>query len=165
MVIVVRPDMALLMSLIIALGPTAVTAQGQTPPASDPDADSPSGTIYQIPLDTARDDAKPDKPSSKTPTDSPIHSENGFGSSSTVPGADASDANTPQQDQAPPNSAPPADSPSKDSDGVPKKTSGVSPTLGDDSSSTPVAAIVLLAVVAIVGAGIGISSARRRRAR
>ncbi len=77
--------------------------------ATDPDADSPSGVIYEIPLESARDDAAPrgggtggsqagngdgGTPASSVPaatqdTESSIHSENGFGSSSEVPGASA----------------------------------------------------------------------------
>jgi hypothetical protein len=79
---------------------------------TDPQASSPAGVIYQIPLDTGRRDAAPVLPvgsrpgstssaaptggesaSSATPSGggtpgdpSSIHSENGFGSSSAVPG-------------------------------------------------------------------------------
>jgi hypothetical protein len=72
--------------------------------STDPAAGSPAGTIYQLPLDGARLDAAPPQtahesparaapgssgattgPSSKAPT-SALRSENGFGSSSTVPG-------------------------------------------------------------------------------
>jgi cobalamin biosynthesis Mg chelatase CobN len=73
----------------------AATAQAQDPAPNDPEADSPSGTVYEIPLDSARKDAAPRRtPDAPAPTPEPttdpssIHSENGFGSSSTVPGAD-----------------------------------------------------------------------------
>jgi hypothetical protein len=72
--------------------------------STDPAAGSPAGTIYQLPLDNARLDAAPPQtahespaqaapgssggttgPSSRAPT-SALRSENGFGSSGTVPG-------------------------------------------------------------------------------
>jgi hypothetical protein len=93
--------------LVLALGlvsPAAATAQ-----SGDPAEGSPSGVIYEIPLDNARHDAAPTHltggsgggPGSgggsgsqgsagagaQGGTASPIRSENGFGSSSTVPGA------------------------------------------------------------------------------
>jgi hypothetical protein len=79
-----------------ALAPSTALAQ-----SNDPSVGSPSGTIYEIPLDSARNDAAPRTRgggSSPSPTggqgagagssaSSPIHSDNGFGSSSQVPGA------------------------------------------------------------------------------
>ena len=75
-----------------AIAPAGAAAQG-----NDPSANSPSGTIYEIPLDSARNDAAP-RPSDAEaaqagqPADqSSIHStDNGFGSSAVVPGAPAS---------------------------------------------------------------------------
>jgi hypothetical protein len=76
--------------LVLALVPSGL-ASAQ---ADDPEADSPSGVIYEIPLDNARKDAAPTGPGDGTAgagaqggSASPIRSENGFGSSSTVPGA------------------------------------------------------------------------------
>lgn len=77
--------------------PGAAAAQN---PSVDPDAGSPSGTIYQLPLDGARGDAAPkrapkkkvpapvqtDDGGAKRPAPSAIRSENGFGSSTNVPG-------------------------------------------------------------------------------
>jgi cobalamin biosynthesis Mg chelatase CobN len=87
---------------LAALMPAA--AHGQDPGANDPDADSPSGAIYEIPLDSARKDAAPrSSPDESAPAPAPtqepssIHSENGFGSSSTVPGADE----PPTEDESP----------------------------------------------------------------
>lgn len=82
--------------LLVAVGPTA-PALGSDRLPSDPEADTPSGTVYQLPLDDARQDAAPGggdssgrdgtaNPESPTGTDSPIRSENHFGSSSSVPG-------------------------------------------------------------------------------
>src|SRR5215211_5545814 len=70
-------------------------ARGQS--SSDPEATSPSGTIYQIPLDTARRQAAPRRSpagggggeGSSSQGGSNYRSENGFGSSSQVPGAPA----------------------------------------------------------------------------
>jgi hypothetical protein len=94
---------------VTGIAPGAALAQ-----ATDPDADSPSGVIYEIPLESARDDAAPrgdgsggtqagkgesGTPASSVPAEgqdpeSSIHSENGFGSSSEVPGASAEASGT-----------------------------------------------------------------------
>jgi hypothetical protein len=102
-----RAASGLVAAVVLAAGTTAV-AHGQTP-NNDPEAGSPSGVIYEIPLDAARRDAAPrgsvaDGPSAvttsgsstTTATGSPaspsasiassLHSENGFGSSAQVPG-------------------------------------------------------------------------------
>src|SRR4051812_27286763 len=84
--------------VVLALGlvsPAAAAAQ-----SGDPAEGSPSGVIYEIPLDHARQDAAPTRKANRaggsgggtsTGADggaaSPIRSENGFGSSSKVPGA------------------------------------------------------------------------------
>jgi hypothetical protein len=114
-----------LLSIVIVLALLPQTAGAQGSHATDPSGDSPSGAIYEIPLERARDDAAPrgdgrgnDGPGSggrgtdgsgaAGPTgsggggtgpgatssgdagaDGPqtsIHSENGFGSSTQVPG-------------------------------------------------------------------------------
>ncbi|MGH2945013.1 MAG: hypothetical protein ACRDPC_01875 [Solirubrobacteraceae bacterium] len=85
-----------LLVALVALAAAPVAAQAQDPGAHDPEADSPSGVIYEIPLDTARRDAAPrgrGGGSSPGPGDpvSSIRSENNFGSSSTVPGVAAGD--------------------------------------------------------------------------
>jgi hypothetical protein len=76
-------------ALVLALVPSGF-ASAQS---DDPEADSPSGVIYEIPLDNARKDAAPVRPrdgaAGEGGTVSPIRSENDFGSSSTVPGATA----------------------------------------------------------------------------
>jgi hypothetical protein len=79
-------------ALVVAALPTGASAQ-----TDDPAQGSPSGVIYEIPLDNARRDAAPGRgggdsraeadPQTTGGTVSPIRSENGFGSSSTVPGA------------------------------------------------------------------------------
>jgi len=88
----------------LLLLPAGADAQGSAAPASDPEAGSPSGTVYELPLDRGRKDAAPRnrsrrqgarRPGDATGgntagggTDSPIRSENNFGSSSQVPGVD-----------------------------------------------------------------------------
>jgi hypothetical protein len=76
----------------LMLGAQTAAAAGNNAVQTDPRASSPAGVIYQIPLDNARRDAAPvlhvgshrgpGSPSSP----SSIHSENGFGSASSVPG-------------------------------------------------------------------------------
>jgi hypothetical protein len=76
----------------------AVSAQSRATAHNEPRVGSPAGVIYQIPLDNARRDAAPvlsvgshGGPGSNGGAGSPtsIHSENGFGSSSHVPGVSA----------------------------------------------------------------------------
>jgi len=81
---------------LMALAQTAAANNDRTAVQTDPKASSPAGVIYQIPLNSARRSAAPVLPAgshgggpgggagSKDP--SSIHSENGFGSSSSVPG-------------------------------------------------------------------------------
>jgi hypothetical protein len=104
-------------SHLIGVAVLAVSAAGPAPASAqtgDPEAGSPSGVIYEIPLDNARRDAAPTRGgdgkgggtsgsgggttsgsgsgsgvTTANGTVSPIHSENGFGSSSTVPGVAA----------------------------------------------------------------------------
>lgn len=91
---------ALLLSLILALAPSGAAAQSHAAP-SDPEADSPSGAVYELPLDRARKDAAPRRGGrgssgngsngqgsggDPAQSDTSIRSENNFGSSSKVPG-------------------------------------------------------------------------------
>jgi hypothetical protein len=74
--------------------PAGSAAQGLP---SDPEADSPSGVVYELPVERARQDAAPrdGTPQSKDggggapngTTNTSIRSENNFGTSSEVPGA------------------------------------------------------------------------------
>lgn len=82
---------------LIAACLTAALASGTASaqdPGNDPAGGSPSGTVYEIPLDRGRDDAAPRggySPSTRRAAGSgggsAIRSDNGFGTSSTVPGA------------------------------------------------------------------------------
>ena len=84
----------------LCLAFAAFVAAAPAAHAQDPDADSPAGTIYEIPLEQGREDAAPparkgqDKDAGTTQprTGSSIRSDNGFSSSSTVPGASGSSA-------------------------------------------------------------------------
>jgi hypothetical protein len=83
----------------LALLPSGAAAQSSLP--SDPEADSPSGVIYEIPLERARKDAAPRQPgggASGEDEETSIRSENNFGSSSEVPGV--ADAETGEADVA-----------------------------------------------------------------
>lgn len=57
---------------------------------ADPPSDTPSGAIYEIPLERGRDDAKP-LGGNSTERSSRYRSDNNFGSSSEVPGAEQRD--------------------------------------------------------------------------
>jgi hypothetical protein len=99
--------------------PAGASAQS----SSDPEATSPSGTIYEIPLDTARQQAAPRRSPSgdgagesgvqSSQEGSTFRSENNFGSSNEVPGASdtsskpSSDSKSRSRDQLADASAPP----------------------------------------------------------
>jgi hypothetical protein len=90
-------------SLVVCLVVMAIPAgAGAQSLPSDPESDSPSGAVYEIPVDRARKDAAPRQDSSQQsdsgPTegsgdagegDTSIRSENNFGTSSSVPGAES----------------------------------------------------------------------------
>ncbi len=82
-------------AFVLMLGAQAAAAAGSNAVRTDPSAGSPAGVIYQIPLDNARRDAAPVLPvgshggpggGGSAGNPSSIHSENGFGSASSVPG-------------------------------------------------------------------------------
>ena len=76
----------------LMLGAQTAAAAAHHAVQTDPSAGSPAGVIYQIPLDNARRDAAPVLPvgshggPGSPGNPSSIHSENGFGSASSVPG-------------------------------------------------------------------------------
>ena len=80
-----RPtSIAILVCALAGAVPGTAAAQ-----SNDPSPDSPSGKVYELPFDSARKDAAPRHNGSGAPSGGPvssIHSDNGFGSSSTVPG-------------------------------------------------------------------------------
>jgi hypothetical protein len=140
-------------------------ASAQT--ADDPVAGSPPRAVYQIPFESARSDAAPRKRSEETApsagggnagggndgsggssSGSVYRSENDFGSSSQVPGAD--------------------DVLSTASVGTTSKTAAAIPdplpTANEGETSVPTA-VLLLALIAVTGVGVGtmaVRSARRR---
>ncbi len=185
----VRNALVLAIVASVALATTAA-ARADT---HDPNAGSPAGTVYEIPLDAARGDAAPgqrgnrrppagaDRPSGDDP--SPIRSENGFGSSSQVPGTapaatdvsgrdrtgDRSDggggkgrgrgqrgSGTPAQDPEPaPHRGASRERPEPAADGRDRDETGPSLTL----------ALSLIALTALVGVGAGTAAVRSRTPR
>lgn len=104
---------AAVMMMVALFAAEGASAQAAEAPVSDPNATSPAGDVYALPLDDARRDGAPRmrprrrhgsggggtsgrRPPGGHPTDrsvgrgtaSPIRSENNFGSSSRVPGVD-----------------------------------------------------------------------------
>ena len=91
---------AALATVALPIGLQASAAQAGTRAQTDPQASSPAGVIYEIPLDSARNSAAPvlsvgshggsrgggQGVIGASGDPSSIHSENGFGSASQVPG-------------------------------------------------------------------------------
>jgi hypothetical protein len=129
-------------ALALMVGVQAAVAGGSGAVQVDPRASSPAGVIYQIPLDNARRNAAPVLPVGSrarvgTPGDpSSIHSENGFGSSSHVPGV----------------------SPTALRIGV-----GV-PAAHTPGSTLPTFLLMAIVAAAAIAAGVIATGARRRRA-
>jgi len=169
---------------ILLLLPSAAGAQ-QLP--SDPEANSPSGVVYELPFDRGRDDAAPrprdrqepgrDRGSAPADGDSggsgaaddreptSIRSENNFGSSSVVPGVDGGESGEDEAKQ-------PADS--GGGAGASSGGGGATPAGGEaaaieaaSSSSGPSdsAAWPLIALILIVGTAVGLLSGRAWRRR
>jgi cobalamin biosynthesis Mg chelatase CobN len=179
-------SLTVIASCIFAIAPVAAQAAGLP---SDPDAGSPSGTVYELPLDSARRDAAP-RPSqgregrSQTGSrdgdasgDSPIRSENNFGSSADVPGVDGSgtadgsagggsssgdaDGGSSSSDEA---SAGAADRASAGGGAAASGVAGAAATNTEDGSGPSTALVVmLLALIVLVGVGLGTAAARARR--
>jgi hypothetical protein len=82
----VRNPLLLALCLLGAL----VLPTGAAGQEADPPSDTPSGTIYEIPVERGRDDAKP-LGGDSTERSSRYRSENNFGSSSEVPGVEQGD--------------------------------------------------------------------------
>ena len=185
---------------LLSVAVLAVSAAGPAPASAqtgDPEAGSPSGVIYEIPLDNARRDAAPTRTgggkgggtsgsgggttsgsgsgsgsgaggvTTANGTVSPIHSENGFGSSSAVPGVAAAVAAKLSGKSGGKKAG------SRKSSGSTKTPVMTSPaeSLGPPKSATVTAtpsksrAYLLLALALAVAAGIGVAGryvARRR---
>ena len=156
-------------------------------PSVDPQADSPAGTIYELPLDNARQDAAPKRPSDRGSQGaagghvsgdsggsgtgsgtgssggggaiSAIRSENGFGSSDSVPGAD--DPGTGGTGDT--------DSGDRDVAGENQRAQTLNPALDAGAAKTAQAhapssavAYLLLGLVLLVAVAIGLATRRQR---
>ena len=155
------PSAATICALLALLLPATALAQDQSPSANDPEKDTPAGSVYELPLESAREDGAPRSPSgggdagsrsAGGDTASPIRSENRFGSSAKVPGVDS-----PRE--------------GKSADRADEANSQVATPVAaangydDDGGSGPSLALILLlvALLVVVGAGTGVLAARARR--
>lgn len=167
----------------LLLLPAGAGAQGPQAPPSDPEADSPSGTVYELPLERGRKDAAPrERPRRKTArkpgngsrrggspspsngagasgggTGSPIRSENNFGSSSRVPGVDEDD------DRADAGGS--ASGSRGDGNGRPGGTAAIGIDPGPSSSDGPTWGLIvpLIAMLVLLGVTAGTLAGRARR--
>jgi hypothetical protein len=120
------------LSLLVALVLPAWAA-AQQPTATDPPGDSPSGTIYQIPVERGRDDAKPLGDGAPEQS-SRYRSENNFGSSSKVPGAGESGSTRDRDDDSAAGALPGGGGPSGGDSGGSGVTGGGGPGAGNVAS-------------------------------
>lgn len=181
---------------VLVLIPAGASAQDSEAPASDPEADSPSGTVYELPLDRGRKDAAPRKRprrnAAKRPvvgsrrgpaptrtgdggggTDSPIRSENNFGSSSQVPGvdedrADAGGVTGGGSGDGNNRGGATGDSPSGESSGSDRSARstaaiGVDPAGGSSDGPSWGLIVPLIAVLLLLGVTAGTLAGRARR--
>jgi hypothetical protein len=144
-----------LVAVLAATLAAPATAQAQV---NDPEKGSPAGTMYEIPLDTARDDAAPPAADDggSAPA-SPVRSENGFGSSSEVPGV-APEESAPAPAPAPAAPAEPRERPKprankrKRDDRERPRPARAEPEERDDDDGAAVAAERLVSSTAPIGA-------------
>lgn len=145
-------NLCVLLSLVVP-----ATASAQDPSANDPATDSPAGAVYELPLDSARQDGAPrpdPKPSqdgkgtarAAPETPSSIRSENRFGSSSRVPGVDE------QASKRPPATA-----------AVATPVAAAEDDEGGSSGPSLPLILLLVGLLVVVGAGSGTLAARSRR--
>lgn len=141
--------------LLLAL-PTAATAQA---PRTDPEAGSPSETIYGIPLEEARRDASP-----RPEPGSAIRSENGVGSSARVPGVDleAAARGTALGDDA--SVGPKGEGKTTSGGGAQRPDSRGAPELAAaEAAPSAVGTWSLLVLTVVIAAGAGVVAGRRAR--
>ena len=84
-----RPSDAAKLAVVLVLATAVPVQAADKRDPIDPEAGSPSGFVYELPADTAREDAAPVGAGGSGGSGSsrvPIHSDNGFGTSSQVPG-------------------------------------------------------------------------------
>lgn len=164
-----------------APAPTPAPAPAQDPAANDPDAASPPGQVYRLPLEDARGDAAPRRRTPRSgeggerrtnPAPEPgLRSENGFGSSSRVPGAQApgADDGDARQDggvAGDANADPPGDELRAQRPTPPTGTSvapGSDPTAAVDDEPSGTRVFLLLALALVIGAAIGLATRAARR--
>ena len=188
MACVLRSLASLLPVLVLVLVPGVAIAQTNQLP-SDPDADSPSGTMYEIPLEKARKDAAPERTrrgagglapggtgtgggdATGDGRESLYRSENNFGSSSEIPGvdADARETDAPGANGGTSRGQGARDGTSQDGDdgrdATDRERSIDDVASASTTTSGPSNAVVipLLALLLAVGAVVGIAASRRRR--
>jgi hypothetical protein len=175
-----------LVSVVLMAMPAGAPAQSVP---SDPEADSPSGVVYELPVDRARKDAAPKRRSSPGGGESEsgggstgggsgdggssgegaaageselsIRSENNFGTSSNVPGADAkARARRGERD-----GRGASDVPGEEDAGGPIEDLGrLAPSSAAGASEGPSDGVVFLLLGALVAVGTGIGVVAGRRA-
>jgi hypothetical protein len=137
----------LVVLLLIAAAPAMSKANSTDPPSG-----SPAGAIYQLPVDTGRQDAAPrpdgDGAGSGLP-DSTFRSDNNFGTSSTVPGDPRAGEN-------------PGGSGDAQGGGSDSATPVVQ-AAGDNGDPSEPRTYLLLAVIVGVGAFMGLAGSRSAR--
>jgi hypothetical protein len=176
---------AVIVSLAL-VGPVAPSGAAGLP--SDPSPDSPSGTVYALPLDSARRDAAPrtapgqggrshtgETNSEQAGYDSAIRSENNFGSSSDVPGVGATGAGSAASGAEPATSGAAAAQDRRSGGSSAQSQTGSDTAGGADgdvrfsnasstdegSGPSEPAVLALLGAVVLVGAGLGAVAGRR----
>jgi len=154
--------------------PTA--ALGQSLP-SDPEADSPSGVVYELPVDRARKDAAPHREASNRESSGgssttssgdsatvagvsagSIRSENNFGTSSQVPGAPKKHK---RSDEGNGGAAAGGGGSGGSGGSAVDRVAGVAASSATAQGPSDGVVFPLLAVLLAVGAGIGVIAGRR----
>jgi hypothetical protein len=163
--------------VVLAHGPAAY---GSPSPSSvgDPPAGSPSGGIYQLPLEKGRADAAPkDSGNAGSPAeagageDEPSYyrSENNFGSSSEVPGAPSGGGSSPGGSDAPKAADATGSGGSSGSGGNDSNAAAAAgqkvAAVTDTGNTSPGANIALLVAIGLVAIGVGVVGARANRLR
>jgi hypothetical protein len=150
--------------LVGVVGAPAAVAQA---PSTDPEAGTPAGTIYEIPLDDGRADAAPgSKPGAADPDGgdrSPLRSENNLGSSSIVPGAA-----TGERSDDTPGKGPSGGRPVTGGDDAPTERDAKSaPALRPAAAAAPSLsrAVLLIVLSVVLAAGLGLAAHRAARRR